>query len=455
MIRLTHVCRSWRELLISQPLLWSRLDCIGAEKTKAYIERSKSCPLEICLGQPNDTTCNWEEGFILTVPHVGRLGTLSVFGTPAKVLPVLIEHFSHHVPLLNNLKIVLICDQPPSLPDGLLDGDLSSLHELSLAGVITPLPWRGLSNLTSFNLCHIPEDKIILTQLLHFLESTPRLRYIHFHDSIPDSSDAPAGRVISLPRLEELTIIAQPPHSVFLDHLSVPVGASLCLGFSLTTGGTPIRSYLPKSLSNLRNLSHITATHLHFGLEERSIQFNGPSGELYMFGVFTAAGNRINVATDRFLLSLDRFDISRNQWLAITLCNYQPPASARVDGWIVYQTLRSMGSLRILTLAECNNLPFIRILNPNENTSNTVLCQKLEEIILHIRKPDQFRINDLLRMAEERALRGAKLSAILIVSLDVAFVPTEEAVFQLRKHVSRVEHKFDDVLPEWDTLPVM
>ncbi|KAF9647942.1 hypothetical protein BDM02DRAFT_3072018, partial [Thelephora ganbajun] len=45
LIALTHVCRGWREVLIAHSALWTRLDCTDAEKTRVYIERSKSSPL--------------------------------------------------------------------------------------------------------------------------------------------------------------------------------------------------------------------------------------------------------------------------------------------------------------------------------------------------------------------------------------------------------------------------
>ena len=103
-------------------------------------------------------------------------------------------------------------------------------------------------------------------------------------------------------------------------------------------------------------------------------------------------------------------------------------------------------------LAQCNNLPFIFTLNPDKNPDKTVLCPKLEEIILYIEHPDQFHIDELLSMAEERASRGAKLSKITIVSTN-ALAPTKE-VFQLRKYVSRVKYEFDDTPPVWDFLSV-
>jgi len=456
LIGLTHVCRSWRDIITSRPLLWTRLDCTSVSKTKLYIERSKSCPLEISLKDAYVTSYR-EKAFIPTVPHIDRFRTLSVSGEPTEALPFLVRHFSCPVPLLDTLKISLVIDQAPIPSDNLFNGDLSSLRQLSLTGVTMPLPWRDLSNLTTFSLHQVPEEKIVLTQLLDFFESVPHLRHIQLHDSIPNSSDASAGRVVPLPYLKELSINAQPAHSILLNHLSIPIGASLRLEFTFSGGASPIPSYLPKSLDNLHNLSHITATHLHFGPDQRSVGFGGPNGELHVFGHWTQDSyGQPNVGITRFLRSLlDQFDISRNQWLVITLCHYRPRPSARIETWSVYQTLDSMEDLRTLALVRCINLPFIHTLNPQKNSSKTVLCPKLEEIILYIKRLGQFRTDELLNMAKERASMGAKLSVISIINLDDATTsisPME--LSQLREHVSRVEYKFGDAMPTWGTLPV-
>ncbi|KAF9647955.1 hypothetical protein BDM02DRAFT_3068589, partial [Thelephora ganbajun] len=42
---LTHVCRGWREVLIGNSSLWTRLNSMNADKTRVYIKRSKSMPL--------------------------------------------------------------------------------------------------------------------------------------------------------------------------------------------------------------------------------------------------------------------------------------------------------------------------------------------------------------------------------------------------------------------------
>ena len=136
--------------------------------------------------------------------------------------------------------------------------------------------------------------------------------------------------------------------------------------------------------------------------------------------------------------------------LVITLSSYRP-RNPDVTTWTIYRALCRMDDLLTLMLTQCKNLPFIDVLNPDKNPSKIVLCPKSEEITLYINHPDEFHIDALLKMAEGRALRGAKLSTITIVSTD-ALAPTRK-VFLLRKHVDDAEHKFDDELPEWDTIP--
>ena len=111
-----------------------------------------------------------------------------------------------------------------------------------------------------------------------------------------------------------------------------------------------------------------------------------------------------------------------------------------------------MGDLRILTLIESNNLPFMLTLDPSKNPDGIVLCLKLEELVIYVEHPHQFHVDELLSLVEEREARDAKLSAITVVSMDMRKSPVE--VLQLGKHASRVECKFDNALPPaWNTIP--
>lgn len=162
MIALTHVCRGWREWLIADPSLWTYLDCTNVDKTRIYIERSKSSGLEVSLSRDEDTVY-LEDAFRLVIPHIGRLQSLTVNGGEEDLLQNLAPHISCSAPLLRELTIELDCNPVPVLNSTLFNSNLSSLHTLSLNGVGTHLPWKNLSNLTAFELWYTPKGQVSIT----------------------------------------------------------------------------------------------------------------------------------------------------------------------------------------------------------------------------------------------------------------------------------------------------
>ena len=450
LIVLTHVCHSFREIFISCSSLWTFFDFRNTEKTRVYIERSKCAPLKIRF-----PLSYREEALLLVIPHIHRLKVISAHGTPDRLLPVLVEHFSCPLPLLDELEINFSYDDDDNddiatLPHQLFNGDLSSLHKLTLTGVITTLPWRDLSNLTTFNLKSVPEHEIRSTQLLDFFESAPNLRHIELYDSLPSSSNAPTERVVSLPHLRDLSIfLFVGEENPILNHLLIPAGASLHLKFKFDDEDPLISPHLSEPLSNLLNLSHITAINLCFLISRRYVRLNGPSGELYMLGNWIREDERFDAGTSQVMQYLTQFDISRTRWLTITWYDYQPSNPAQIAKSMLYRTLHRMEDLRTLMLIDCSYLPFIHILNPDKNPDKVVLCPKLEEITIYDYLGDTFFIDELADMARERALRGVKLSTIRIFSGK----PAKGVHLPLREHVSQVEYEFYGASPDWDALP--
>ena len=444
LITLTHVCRGWRTLFTSRPSLWSFLDCRDIDKTQTYIERSKAAPLEICLEDSHDSFYT-KEAFLLVTPQIGRLKYLTILtGKP----PDIISYFFRRAPLLEELNIGF--RRPASvLSDAFLDGDLSSLRELTLDGAITHLPWKDLSNLTGFILRNISADRITTTQLLNFFENAPLLQTITLDNSIPDSSDTPPGRTVSLFHLKELSITAQSAHSILLDHLSIPSGALMVLEFDFSGDTSIVPDYLPRPSENIKTLSCVTTINLLLSVTEKFLRLGGPGGETYVFGHRVAGGNAPPHVVDcQILHSLDQSILSTTRRLAISMLRLP---ILRVNKSQAFRTLCHMSNLRALTLTKCHNLPFILALDPKRTPSNLILCPKLEELTFYIEGRDSCHITAMLSMVEERALRGVKLSSITIVGLG-DLVPGKEA-FRLREYVTHVDYKVDDAAPNWDNLP--
>ena len=86
----------------------------------------------------------------------------------------------HSAPLLK--KLTINCGAPiglgivpaPVLSSALFYGDLSSLHGLDLRSVRTRLPWRYMSNLTTFALAFVARHPLPVGQTLDSFESVPR-----------------------------------------------------------------------------------------------------------------------------------------------------------------------------------------------------------------------------------------------------------------------------------------
>lgn len=445
LVTLTHVCRSWRDIFTSRSSLWASLNCTNVRKTLAYIERSKSIPLDICL----DDGSYHNDALLLVAPHIDRLGSLTIRGS-VNIIPDLIKHFSHPAPLLWKLEVGLDVYRTHHLvfPTTLFNGDLSSLRELSLAGAIQ-LPWRNLSSLGVFKHYQPASANPPSTaQLLDLLESAPLLRDIELHHPASTPQNAPSGRVVPLPLLEILNLNSPTAHTALLKHLSIPTGASLALDYYFSEDEPLTLDYLPEDINNLNNLPHITSVSLYLGMVQHRARFDGPSGRLYLRGSW-GSGDPLYVVRSQIFRTLRKLNLSSAQRLVVT--KYTTSLGKRVEKSPIFQTLLLMNGIHTLTLIKCNNLSFIRALNPENNDAGTVACPNLEELVLYIKRLDWLHASELKEMASARSGRHAKLPSITIIGLGK--VLPEEEVSALRAHFPCVKYEADVESPEWGTFP--
>ena len=93
------------------------------------------------------------------------------------------------------------------------DGNFQSLRELSLTGVITHLPWKNLSNLTTFYLRRIPEGRVTISQLLNFFENAPLLHKIkkcyNLPSILPLNPNKNPPNLVVCPKLKDLVLYIQ------------------------------------------------------------------------------------------------------------------------------------------------------------------------------------------------------------------------------------------------------
>ena len=443
LIALTHVCRGWRDTFTSRSSLWTQLQFKSVDKTLTYLQRSQTSPLDVSFGYEG---FNYE-AFSLMIPHIPRLKSLTIF---AEVFPSVIEHFRCHTPLLEMLDI-RVSPHPlkgsNTFDNTLFNGDLSSLRKLHLRGVITELPWKNLANLQVVKLDS--DRQYRTTQMLDFLERAPLLHTVFLHYPMPKSSDAPRERMVPLRHLKTFTIGQQPPHSILLRHLHIPTGASLISEFWFYGDESTLVSHLPERSPNFANLSHITAINLLFGVKQKFARLSGPSGSLRVLAELGDLGVSQFNLDRKTLHSLGHSLLSTIQRLSISTYAHTRPAE--VKECPIFQTLSTTDDLRTLVLIDCINLPFIFALDPENCPLNLVLCDKMEELVLYIRSPDQLHVKHLISMTRNRASRGAKLSSITIV--DKSGRGRRGEASRLREHVTHVYYRIGEAPPAWDDVP--
>ena len=227
-----------------------------------------------------------------------------------------------------------------------------------------------------------------------FQKNAPHLSTVALH-SLPGSSDALHGRIVSLSNLREFTIIADPKHSILLNHLSIPAGASLVLKFRFADNKSQFCEYLPRTLGQLENIASITAVNIRFDGEEIFLRLRGKCGELYMF---CHRKNESAVRDRGDPRCLVPFNLSETRTLTIT--KHEIPTPTELAHSAPFKLLARTMSLRTLTLTQCNNLPFILTLDPDQNPSKQLLCPNLEKLVLHVGEWDSFNITELISMAK-------------------------------------------------------
>ena len=443
-IALTHVCHRWREVFTSRPSLWTHLDCRNADKTRVYIERSKSLPLKITLSEfYRAEYC--DDALLTALPSLSRSDSLTISVFTSNTLSNLLDNLPFSALLLKEMEIILLQGnyaRGVAVPSSIFPEHLSPLRKLSLSRVVTDLPWRHLSNLSVFEFdrgIYPDAEPFVMTKLLDFFESTPLLRKIVLRNFTLDSSTISPGRVVPLPNLKRFTANPFPALSTFFDHLSIPTGASLKMYFSFPESRHPIPVCLVNNFSDL----HITTINLLLSASwHANMRLYGPSGKLHTSGEWgTWDGST-------FFLSLCKFDLSNAQGLSVA--TYMPQPQFEIKDSPIFQPLLSMNNLRTLVLIETDHTPFTRALNPAENEFNTVLCPALEALVLYVERLSSLAIEDLKKMASGRAKRFSTLSSITIIGLGEAH-PTKE-VLSLREHVRRVEYKLEISPPSWDAV---
>lgn len=462
LIRWSQVCRYWRNTFTNAPTLWIHLNCKDLARTRTFIERSKSVPIQVRL---SPDFCS--QSLNALFPHIKRFESLKMEIRASELKHRSIHHLRRPAPLLEQLTIavedsVLTDDDLESPFPLLFRGEFPHLTRLALE-YLSPHPdWFRISNLTTFHLVHTGSHGGSSSQLLRFFEQNPGIEdvSITYHGRFVDN--APSHHVVNLPHLRKIRLGDCPSKPGILHHLLLPTGVEVALKPYIPSPIIGIAADLSLRVQNPPNfMSGIDRISFAEG-SQTSVHFAGPYGTLYIRSPCVTGDNEFNphdLAT-RCLYTFEPLDVSGVTEFLIE--NYAPMRRSSlesVQNSALHHCLRSLPKLRTLILVSCANITHFQALqmpDPDEEDFR-IVCPGLKHLFIDVsetRHPEMsfphFPFLDLLSLVETRASLGIPLERITLKSIHPLFEDSDLA--SLLQFVGTVETLGGDVSsPSWDS----
>ncbi|KAL0945299.1 hypothetical protein HGRIS_000805 [Hohenbuehelia grisea] len=249
---ISHVCSRWRAVILSMPSLWSTISVRGPRgsshhRLEAHLERSAMFPLSLHfvsnLFTAEQSVGNIKDNMVLTIVHAQRWKSVQLHLTYEHARPILDVLQSTSFPSLESLDLN-IQDWPLETSNAIfeaLSADSSSIRKLSWRGPggMPPSPcWATLTHLEVGNAFSLREIYTLLSRCRDVVE-------LHIY-SIRDSGEGPlhAGAVITLDKLEVLSVFTREPLEDLFDRLCLPRLKQLELRYlgSIPAAGRPSRA---------------------------------------------------------------------------------------------------------------------------------------------------------------------------------------------------------------------
>ncbi|KAK7019147.1 hypothetical protein VNI00_018179 [Paramarasmius palmivorus] len=270
-LRLTHVCRQWRAIILNYPLFWSCPDFSRPLLAKEMIQRSKPGPLDLHLAfviKWRTSISNMLSVMTASSNEIPRIRTLKLmlgysgFCIPHYMLQPLVSLLTQvqRMPLLESLSIRSCGNEAKlELPTHIVAGGSPLLKELDLRQC--RIPWGSpiFANLTTLNL-DLSGDEFPGNDLpdgstfLQTLGESPLLERLSLTGVFPLSITTDAlPAVIVLPHLRRLHLGVQDPAQTrscieTFRRLSFPQTVGVWLHITYDESALP---FLEESSSNL------------------------------------------------------------------------------------------------------------------------------------------------------------------------------------------------------------
>jgi hypothetical protein len=442
LITMTHVCRSWRNVLLSTPSLWTQLDfsTSNSKQAKGFLRRSGNHPLVIYQYLRAE---DHAEPFLSTTLHnVYRIRRLRIVSWFWHFEP-LFARFTRSAPELEHLYLAV--DDPNvsrdvKLPGTIFGGQLPKLTSLSLAWVHTNLRDFNFPSLTRFDFATGTE--ISVRDLTSFFGRCPSLEFIKLRLSFsPKLLTAPPKKRVRLAALKELNLDEMASTSGLVDHLILPKCAEVLLkgqftGEKFDQLGEPAARIHPSSinyLSVMRGITKAVAT-------PNSCVFSGPNGNLRFF---CFEGTRDNFDAE-FFTSFSPIPISEIRELLVGK-RTQKYSSTRRRPWgqtaaRVHGAFGVLTKVEDLTIVSCEMAPFFAALGTTADGAAPL--PGLRKLTTYV-GCGNLDISALIQCARARLECSQPLKEVTIIFEDEPGADVIQEVQLLREFVGELNYRVD------------
>ena len=358
LLRASHVCRHWRDTLISSSRLWTRFQCVDVARTKQYLIRSQPVPIDVIADFDSDI-----QGVIALKSATDRFGSLTLRLQPSDLLQVF-RHLAAPAPALKHLEVSAMPhrgDGPtfrPTIPATFLGSSTPALRSLRLNGINTKLNFSQFPTLTRLTL--ITNLQIFdMSELFQVFASAKLLEEVTVEFTGPTTPIPESQGIITLRRMKKLNfsnkVVEFPKRLLAL--LVLPSVEEVKLDISLPGEDTrTMQDFLPTHPSTVDSLK-LDVPYAHC-----NIQFGGPRGVVSIHALRTGGREQKDSFQSHWLKSIEPMSIAEVR--DFTLRSYHPEES--LDQCPVFKLLGVLHGLRSLVVERCNNTAVIKALSPNK-----------------------------------------------------------------------------------------
>ena len=211
-IKVTHVCRHWRQVAIDDSSLWSKI--WGIPMTNKWVPeilaRARNAPLDIGLNV--DAMSTSPEALLVVLPHLSHTRQIRFHGLYTRHSGRVQEIYSSEAPALEHFELEAYSAITfPDLGGNMLfKGHAPKLRTFSLSQVAIPWSLIPRGQLTQLKIAspkedvHSPGD---LNQLTDLLDNCPELEILVLESCLPyQLTEFTHGRTIHLPHLSRLRL---------------------------------------------------------------------------------------------------------------------------------------------------------------------------------------------------------------------------------------------------------